>query len=1112
MANVSQKISSYVHGISQQPDHLKKAGQVRYLLNGLPDVTEGLIKRPGSEVISDLGTSTTGKWFTIFRDANEKYICQVANGGLRVWSLIDGLPRVVRYNSTPDLEKPEDGGVGIDPDFSDTVDGTNPDPPAIPPTIPSTPPPTGGSPGIPSSCNLAALTAASNNVVDATNHRSTANTNYQNAVNDYNHKVANKQYIGVVSVCQPPVSNTYGQGGVWLVASRPQVAPDGYQLGPLKYRAQLKWPGQSNLVLQNGYDLLGTIGTYTQAQINDAAAVRDSNYNALVQADQRLEQAKVAYANEEFKCKAVTRTLELRRNVSVPYLAGTSPEDIDTLTLNDYTFLVNRKTVVSMGKDASSNRPHEAFVEIKNLEYNTEYALTITRPSSQATKAVSYAKTLTVSPADWTDEDGNSVFTETKTFDRNDGSRKNLRYSIETRGYPIPDGNYDYDAKYNTYITLLNGGEGWVVGDTWTVDMKGKTYTVRVDTIDWKYTYDALVPIAPYLTPKDPTAGIIKPEAIISHFKAEIGKVANWYTQAIGNGLYIQGPEEFSVYVSGGRSDGSIAALTNKVNNIGKLPVQCKDGYLVQILNTGETDDDYYVKFVGTRPGVDGAGAWEETVAPGVVVNFNYTTMPHQIVRMPDGTFMVSPVDWEKRLVGDRKTNPVPSFVGRHINKLFFYRNRLGVLSDENVILSRAGDFFNFFSKTALTVSESDPIDLATSSTTPCVLHDAVPLNPGLILFSREKQFILTTNQDLLTPSTTKLDVLSTYSCSEILPAFEMGTTVGFLAQAGKYSRMWEMTGLNQQGTPEVIEQSKIVQDLLPSNITDIANSKDNTIILFGIRGSKDIAVYRYFNDGEKRIQSAWFHWTAPGELVYHAVDDDTYYSVCHKDNKVYLAKTNLVPMSADQLVVSDVTYSPRLDLRHVVPFNDIKYDFRTETSSFHVPYKYTSDAYVFGLGNGRSQGRGSKILSIVQDGTKWKVTIPGNWSDNFIVIGYQYTMQVTLPHTYYTSTSDNNSATDTRMYTNVHRVKFEFGKVGLFDITVNKVGKADFKSLYEQSPADNYDADTHEVLATAIHTVPVYEKNLNFYIDLKSTYPTPCTLLSSMWEGVVSPKSYKSV
>jgi hypothetical protein len=224
------------------------------------------------------------------------------------------------------------------------------------------------------------------------------------------------------------------------------------------------------------------------------------------------------------------------------------------------------------------------------------------------------------------------------------------------------------------------------------------------------------------------------------------------------------------------------------------------------------------------------------------------------------------------------------------------------------------------------------------------------------------------------------------------------------------------------------------------------------------------------------------------------------------------LAKTEVIPTSSQQLVTSSVTYAPRLDLRYTVPQNAITYDAVARTSSFDVPYKYTTDAYVFGLGVGRFQGRGAPITSIVANGSKWKVTVPGNWTDNSVAIGYQFTMEVTLPTFYYTSTQGERNVTDTRMYTNVHRIKFEFGKVGLFDITVNKVGKTNAHSQYEQSPADNYDASTHEVLPTAIHTVPVYEKNLNFYIDLKSTYPTPCTLLSSMWEGTVSPKSYKSV
>ena len=90
--------------------------------------------------------------------------------------------------------------------------------------------------------------------------------------------------------------------------------------------------------------------------------------------------------------------------------------------------------------------------------------------------------------------------------------------------------------------------------------------------------------------------------------------------------------------------------------------------------------------------------------------------------------------------------------------------------------------------------------------------------------------------------------------------------------------------------------------------------------------------------------------------------------------------------------------------------------------------------------------------------------------------------------------------------------MKFELSEAGYINIAVDKKGKDTFISKYEQSPANDYQADTHEVYASVIHTVPIYEKNTNALVTLTSKHPTPCTLLSSMWEGAISPKSYKSV
>ena len=58
MASVTQKVNNYVLGISTQPDEKKYPGQVTDLVNGLPDVVEQLMKRPGSKLINTLSPST----------------------------------------------------------------------------------------------------------------------------------------------------------------------------------------------------------------------------------------------------------------------------------------------------------------------------------------------------------------------------------------------------------------------------------------------------------------------------------------------------------------------------------------------------------------------------------------------------------------------------------------------------------------------------------------------------------------------------------------------------------------------------------------------------------------------------------------------------------------------------------------------------------------------------------------------------------------------------------------------------------------------------------------------------------------------------------------------
>ena len=90
MPSIRQTIPSYAGGISEQPDQLKKLGQVKNCLNAIPDLIHGLYKRPGSKRIGADKISNVqsgGTYFHYHRDGEEgSYIGQIAADGTpRIW-------------------------------------------------------------------------------------------------------------------------------------------------------------------------------------------------------------------------------------------------------------------------------------------------------------------------------------------------------------------------------------------------------------------------------------------------------------------------------------------------------------------------------------------------------------------------------------------------------------------------------------------------------------------------------------------------------------------------------------------------------------------------------------------------------------------------------------------------------------------------------------------------------------------------------------------------------------------------------------------------------------------------------------------------------------------
>jgi hypothetical protein len=77
--------------------------------------------------------------------------------------------------------------------------------------------------------------------------------------------------------------------------------------------------------------------------------------------------------------------------------------------------------------------------------------------------------------------------------------------------------------------------------------------------------------------------------------------------------------------------------------NFSDIPEIAKKDMIIKVDGNPEEDiDDYYVKFV---PNVDGTalrrGIWQETLAPNIDQEYDYSTMPHILIRQSDGTFVI---------------------------------------------------------------------------------------------------------------------------------------------------------------------------------------------------------------------------------------------------------------------------------------------------------------------------------------------------------------------------------------------------------------------------------------------------------------------------------------
>jgi hypothetical protein len=600
------------------------------------------------------------------------------------------------------------------------------------------------------------------------------------------------------------------------------------------------------------------------------------------------------------------KTVSISANAQTYLNNVTTPRaDVKALTVADYTFIVNKEQTVSLGASLSSTLAYEALVFIKLGDYDKQYAVhtIFAGTDGEFDTSDDVEQAFDILSGDGvanggSDADTITIATQLYNVLNNGGTADFVASAV------ISHAGANYNPSSPPAVTFSGGGGSGATGIA-TVSSGGAVTGIAITNGGSNYSS------APTITIAAPPSGgnTAAAAAVLGTVTAFNGTVER--QDAV---IKLTATEDFRIHTNDGLADQGLGLVYKEVSNITDLPAKAFNDFRVKVKGDTElVQDDYYVIFQ-TKDGNDfGEGTWVEDVGYGVKTEIKATTMPLQLV--PDATFnnwTLDVTDWQDRLVGDDDTNPSPSFVGNKINDMFFFKNRLGVLTDDSVVFSEADEFFNFWRSTVLQLLDSSRIDVGVSHTRVAILKHAVPFQEKLLLFSENTQFVLR-GAELLTPKTVSITPATEYNSTPEIRPIVLNNYVYFPFKRNGYAGVTEYFVDNDTNIFDAAEVTAQVPTYIESDVIAMAGTAvENVIALVNNQNRKEIFVYKFFWQGKEKIQSAWQKFTLSRDIIGLGFIESNLHLVTNDTTSTYL---EVLPLEND-LQDAGLTYTICLDSR----------------------------------------------------------------------------------------------------------------------------------------------------------------------------------------------------
>lgn len=571
--------------------------------------------------------------------------------------------------------------------------------------------------------------------------------------------------------------------------------------------------------------------------------------------------------------------------------------------------------------------------------------------------------------------------------------------------------------------------------------------------------------------------------------------------------IHIIRTSHFGIDVRDGFNNNGATAFIGKVQRFSSLPSVAPEGFYLEVIGDESTAfDNYFVRFERLSED-DGSGVWRETVKQGIKYKLNAATMPHILVRESSGEFTFKKAPYVDRKVGDEKSNADPSFVGRKISDVFFHRNRLGFLADENVILSQAGDIFNFWETTVATVLDDARIDTAVTSTEAAELRSVAAFNKTLLLFGDQQQFEFE-GDTVLTASSVSAPVVSRFESSPKVRPQGAGAGLFFVQENGLHSRLMELAVTDDGNTLDATEVTNQAPSYFPSGIYRIAASSAlNLVCLLSRYKPTELGFYKFYSVGRERLQSALFKWTLP--------DDYKIINAAFLGTELHVVYTRAgegtfvgaFPMALDAKD-PDATYLTHLDQR--VTEDDCILVFTAAApgaparTKVTFPFKRSTRTILVSRANPAAPDDVvGEIGEVLATGTDY-LTVEGDWTDRKFFVGDTFDMRVRLSRIFMRkSQAGGGTAPVLGGRLQLRYLTLKYAGTGTFSLVVTPLHRS--PSTMTSSGRQIGETVLNEVAVQpeGSFRFPVMCRNTDVEIDIVDSTHLPAKFQSMEWEGL---------